>query len=104
VPVSKKRKPKRRISAPVRTSPANSSPTLAGGASPKKKLSRQQIIIYVVSIVMILSLAISYIVGNGRSSGVVPVSTPTVSTSQTAAPASSGTTEAQPTAEPTAAQ
>ena len=100
MPVSKKRKPKRRITSPVRASAANSSSTLTSKTNPKKKLSRQQIIIYVVSIAMILSLAISYLVGNGRRSGAVPASSPTVS----AAPASSSTSEAQltPTTEPAA--
>jgi hypothetical protein len=101
VPVSKKRKPKRRPSSAIRSSAPSSSTSLASGASPKKKLSRQQIIIYVISIAMILSLAISYLIGN--NSNPVPVATPTLGGVETPAPANSATEEAQPspTTEPT---
>ena len=62
MPVSKKRKKK-----PV-------PPPTKKAAPPASKLSRQKILIYIISIVMILSLALGYILGN---SGPAPVPTVT---------------------------
>jgi hypothetical protein len=103
VPVSKKRKPKqnKRTTPPKKTA---ATPTSGGSAaaagkadgSKKKKLTKQQIAIYVISVVMILSLAIGYLVGNSRGrSGVIPDSTPTVA----AAGQTPEATQAAPTAE-----
>ncbi|HET8669867.1 MAG TPA: hypothetical protein VFM05_04365 [Candidatus Saccharimonadales bacterium] len=105
MPVSKRRKPKRRSSPVGKSSPASSS-SLApkSGLLPKKKLSRQQIIIYVISIVMILSLAISYLIGNSGPT-VPPTPTPLNAALDTPAPANQSTEEvvSTPTPEPTAA-
>lgn len=89
MPVSKKRKPKyNKKSAPPyqKTAIATGVTPAATGksaGSPKKKLSKQQIIIYVISAVVILSMAISYLVGNSGSSGrgaPAPTSASTVTT------------------------
>jgi hypothetical protein len=104
VPVSKKRKPKRRNTAPVKSGASGiGASTVAGKGKVKKKLSRQQIIIYLISFAMILSLAISFLVGNSGPSG--PVPTPTVAGVEAPAPAGTSTEEAQPapTTEPTEA-
>jgi hypothetical protein len=45
-------------------------------APKKKKLTRQQILIYVISGLMILSLAIGFVVGSGRRSRSVPTAVP----------------------------
>ncbi len=56
MPVSKKRKKRKRSSLP----PAKAA------VAPKKKITKQQILIYIISGVMILSLAIGFI-ASGRS-------------------------------------
>lgn len=63
MPVSKKRK-KRKI---------KSGPPLPKSEKPAKKhLTKQQILIYIISIAMILSLAVSFIVGSGSRRGILP--------------------------------
>jgi hypothetical protein len=105
VPVSKKRKSKKRSAPAGKSTPTSSSPAAKSGVLPKKKLSRQQIIIYVISIVMILSLAVSYLVGNSGPA-VAPTPAPATPVLNTPAPASPSTEEAQstPTSEPTVAE
>ena len=49
---------------------------------------------------MILSLAISYLIGNGRSSTTAPVATPTVAALDTSAPPAPSTEEAKSTPKP----
>jgi hypothetical protein len=71
VPVSKKRKKKR--SSPVAGPP----PPRAEVTTRKKKLSKQQIALYVFSVLIILSLALSFIIGNNT-----PAVPPDVSTGQ----------------------
>jgi hypothetical protein len=72
VPVSKKRKKKR--SSPAAGPP----PPRAEVTTRKKKLSKQQIAIYVFSVLVILSLALSFIIGNRNT----PAVSPDVSTGQ----------------------
>lgn len=76
MPVSKKRKPKRKSGPlPRRTMPVSSTaPEQSKGLIRKKDVNWQRIAIYVISIVMILSLAIGYLVGNSPP----PVPTPTL--------------------------
>lgn len=104
MPVSKKRKPKnnKRTTPPQKAVTTTSGSAAAAGKkddSKKKKLSKQQIAIYVISAVMILSLAVGYLVGNSRSGGrgaPAPTTAPTVATSgETPVP----TQAAPPTAE-----
>lgn len=70
MPVSKKRKKKR-------SAPAAPPPPRAEVATRKKKLSKQQIAIYVFSVLIILSLALSFIISNNT-----PAVSPDVSTGQ----------------------
>ncbi len=94
MPISKKRKPKRRNTAPIRSSAISASGAKSGLAS-KKKLSTQQIIIYVLSALVILSMAIGFLVSNSGPSIVpTPTSAPIVSTP---APDTSSTEEAPST-------
>ena len=98
MPVSKKRKPKKRTGGSrINQSSQNNNPnTLASksGVVPKKKLSRQKIAIYVISILMILSLAIGFLAGNSQPS-VPPTPIPQITTTSpgTSAPASQSTQE-----------
>lgn len=105
VPVSKKRKSKKRSAPAGKSALTSSSLAPKSGILPKKKLSRQQIIIYVISIVMILSLAVSYLVGNSGPP-VAPTPAPATTVLDTPAPASPSTEEAQstPAPEPTVAE
>lgn len=57
MPVSKKRKKKG-------TKPVSPPPSKVEGAGKKRKLSRQQILIYIFSALIILSLAVSFIIGS----------------------------------------
>jgi hypothetical protein len=75
VPVSKKRKKKR--SSPAAGPP----PPKAEVVTRKKKLSKQQIAIYVFSILVILSLALSFLISNNT-----PAVPSDVSTGQSVAP------------------
>lgn len=72
MPLSKKRKPKRKSSPyPIRKAAATT-PQSQGRVL--KKRNWQRIAIYVISAVMILSLALGYLLGNSPP----PVPTPTV--------------------------
>lgn len=69
-------------------------------AKKKKPLNKQQIAIYVISILVILSMAVGFLVGNGRGRSAV---TPTASsqqvvtkTPQAGTPAPNGTAAATP--------
>jgi hypothetical protein len=75
VPVSKKRKKKRSSLA------AGPPPPRAEVTTRKKKLSKQQIALYVFSVLIILSLALSFIISNNA-----PAVAPDVSTGQGVAP------------------
>ena len=76
MPLSKKRKPKKRSSSQRSSlSPSSSSLPAKGGLVSKTKFTRQQIIIYIVSIAMILSLAIGFL-ASGTSPQVAPAATP----------------------------
>jgi hypothetical protein len=66
VPVSKKRKKRQKTRPPIPKSKV----------APKKKITTRQILIYVISGLMILSLAIGFLAGSGRSSRTVPTSAP----------------------------
>lgn len=105
MPVSKKRKPKRRstsgvnkVSPLITTAPAPAKSGLSALLPNTKKLSKQQIIIYVVSILVVLSMAISYLVGNSAPPAPVSTSTPAASTP---APTSQSGDSAAPTTQPT---
>lgn len=107
MPVSKKRiKPKRRSTSgvnkvvPLAAPPAAPVKTGLGALLPntKKKLSKQQIVIYVVSILVVLSMAISYLVGNSTRSTPVPAAT---SAASTPAPTGQSSDSSAPTAQPT---
>ncbi len=105
MPVSKKRKPKRRNTSPIRSS-AGSAATGANGSksglASKKKLSTQQIIIYVISALVVLSMAIGYLVGNN---GPTITPTPTLAPAvDTPAPDTSSTEEAPSTPSPAPTQ
>jgi hypothetical protein len=66
-------------------------------------LSTQQIIIYVISALVVLSMAIGYLVGNSRRASSVP--TPTMTTvASTPAPDASSTDEVLPTSTPAPTQ
>ncbi len=88
MPVSKKRKPKRRSTSGINKvaplSAATPAPAKSGLSAllpnNTKKLSKQQIIIYVVSILVVLSMAISYLVGNSTPATPAPTATPAAST------------------------
>lgn len=68
MPVSKKRKKKRSYSPPPPSSKA---------AVPKKrKITTQQLIIYIISALMILSLALGFLLSGSRRTRVVPTSAP----------------------------
>lgn len=105
MPVSKKRKPKRRNTSPIRSSAAGAATGASGGKSglaSKKKLSTQQIIVYVISALVVLSMAIGYLVGN---SGPAVTPTPTLAPAvDTPAPDTSGTEEVPPTPSPAPTQ
>jgi hypothetical protein len=104
VPVSKKRKPKRpTTSQPKVKSASNSGPSAAGITPKKNKLSRQQIIFYIISILVVLSMAIGYLVGNGRSAPIpTPTAAPTVSAPEPTGESENGNTT--PTTEAPATQ
>jgi hypothetical protein len=106
VPVSKKRKKKR-------SAPAAPPPPRAEVVTRKKKLSKQQIAIYVFSALVILSLALSFIIGNRNTPAVSPdastgqgVTAPTATPGADAEENEQGGAEAAPsetTPEPTTA-
>lgn len=107
MPVSKKRvKPKRRSASGVNKVAPLVAPAEApakGGLStllPKnsKKLSKQQIIFYVISILVVLSMAIGYLVGNSAPSVPAPTAT---SAASTPAPTGQSGDSAAPAAQPT---
>ncbi|MEW5961638.1 MAG: hypothetical protein AB1801_28305 [Chloroflexota bacterium] len=93
MPVSKKRKKKSFSPPPPPKSGAVAVPK-------KKKLTTQQILIYVISGLMILSLAIGFLVGNTRRSQAVPTAAPQ-STILLETPAPAESTPAPATVEPT---
>ncbi len=105
MPLSKKRKPKRRSTSRPQPIPSTVAPAAAGKLGGKKKISRQQIVIYLISIIMILSLAIGYLV-NGPTTPPAPTATPVVSEVEGEQPAGQDqpAPDAAATAEPTAEQ
>jgi len=68
VPVSKKRKKKKSYSPPP--------PSSKAAAPKKKKLTTQQIVIYIISALMILSLALGFLLSGSRRTQVLPTSGP----------------------------
>ncbi len=106
MPVSKKRKPKRRYTPPARSSAPGAVSGANGGKSglaPKKKLSTQQIIVYVISALVVLSMAIGYLVGNNNRPGATPRTSATVVV-DTPAPGATGTEETPSTPSPAPTQ
>ena len=97
MPVSKKRKPKRKSSPyPIRKVAATS--PQSQGVAPKKR-NWQRIAIYVISVVMILSLALSYLLGNSPPPVPTPTLAPVESIVVTPAPEEEGSEESEATPE-----
>lgn len=62
MPVSKKRKKKRVVGTP---------PPPKGGHQPKPKITKQRLLLYIISAVMIISLAASFVISStGRNTAV----------------------------------
>lgn len=99
VPVSKKRKKKRSYSPPP--------PKIKTAAPKKRKITTQQIIIYVISGLMILSLAIGFLVSGSGTTRTAPTPGPqaTLLLGTPVPPepgdAAEGTAEPEPTIEST---
>lgn len=93
MPVSKKRKPKRK-SSPYPTRKTAAIPQSQGGTAPKKR-NWQRIAIYVISLVMILSLALGYLLGNSPPPVPTPTLAPVESIVVTPAPEEEGSEESE---------
>lgn len=92
MPVSKKRKPKGK-SSPYPTRKAAATPQSQGTTS--KKRNWQRIAIYVISLVMILSLALGYLLGNSPPPVPTPTLAPVESIVVTPAPEEEGSEESE---------
>lgn len=93
MPLSKKRKPKRKSSPyPTRKAAVTTSQS-QGGA--QKKRNWQRIAIYVISVVMILSLALGYLLGNSPPPVPTPTLAPVESIVSTPAPDEEGSEESE---------
>ena len=88
MPVSKKRKKKRVSPTP---------PPPKGGHQPKPKITRQRLILYIISAIMIISLAASFVVRSTGRSTAVQQTQAVDSNNPLTAPASVEATQDSPT-------
>jgi len=103
VPLSKKRKKKRpdnvaHSKANIQKNIKSNSDTAPDTTTKKKKISNQQILMYVFSVLVILSMVMGFLVG--QSGPAVPTPTPQVELNSQATPTSADKKEADKSATP----